>query len=322
MGRWLEERRADVAVLTPVVETGSPQVEWIRAARRRQMPCCVAISSWDSLVTKGGLYLNPDAIAVWNDAQERWARELHDVDAHTVRVVGAYAFDRWYGSAPSRTRAEFARAASFDPEEPYLLYVCSSPFIAPDEERQVVQCIQAIREGPPTLQGLQVVVREHPLAAGRMTAAFERFDGVQVFPDTGTNPVDRASQADYFDSVFHSDAVVGVNTSAFLEAAIINRPVHAHLPQHDADNQLQMAHLASLTTDKGGPVTVSRTATELRASLARIMADSSPWHEANATFAAALAGPGDPGHAADTLADLIEALVSSGSPQTGDAFRA
>ena len=35
------------------------------------------------------------------------------------------------------------------------------------------------------------------------------------------------SKADYFDSVAHADAVVGVNTSALIESAIVDRPALA-----------------------------------------------------------------------------------------------
>jgi hypothetical protein len=40
----------------------------------------------------------------------------------------------------------------------------------------------------------------------------------------GGNPVDDQSRADYFDSLYHSAAVVGLNTSAFIEAGIAQAP--------------------------------------------------------------------------------------------------
>ena len=40
------------------------------------------------------------------------------------------------------------------------------------------------------------------------------------------NPVDTASRADYFDSIYHAAAVVGINTTAQIESAIVGRPVH------------------------------------------------------------------------------------------------
>ena len=34
------------------------------------------------------------------------------------------------------------------------------------------------------------------------------------------------ARADYFDSIYHCDGVVGVNTSAMVESGIIGRPVY------------------------------------------------------------------------------------------------
>ena len=45
----------------------------------------------------------------------------------------------------------------------------------------------------------------------------------------GRNPLNPDAKADYFDSLYHSHAVVGLVTSAFLEAAIVGRPVHTLL---------------------------------------------------------------------------------------------
>ena len=45
----------------------------------------------------------------------------------------------------------------------------------------------------------------------------------------GSNPIDAESRADYFDSMYHAAAVVGLNTSALVEAAIVDRPVFTML---------------------------------------------------------------------------------------------
>ena len=49
------------------------------------------------------------------------------------------------------------------------------------------------------------------------------------FPRRGYNPIDPDNRADFFDSIYHSAAVVGINTSAMIEAAIIGRPVFSML---------------------------------------------------------------------------------------------
>ena len=51
------------------------------------------------------------------------------------------------------------------------------------------------------------------------------FDDVVVWPHGGANPVDESSKNDFYDSLYHSAMVVGINTSAQIEAGIVGRPV-------------------------------------------------------------------------------------------------
>ena len=48
-------------------------------------------------------------------------------------VTGAQAYDHWFAIRPSTTREEFCARVGLPPDRPYLLYLCSSPFIAPRE---------------------------------------------------------------------------------------------------------------------------------------------------------------------------------------------
>ena len=68
------------------------------------------------------------------------------------------------------------------------------------------------------LASTPILVRPHPSRMKEwehIDASAER--DVVVW---GRNPVDAEARTDYFDSLFHSAAVVGLNTSAFLEAGI------------------------------------------------------------------------------------------------------
>ena len=67
-----------------------------------------------------------------------------------------------------------------------------------------------------------------------------------VFPRGGDNPIDPANRADFFDSIYHSAAVVGINTSAMIEAAIIGRPVCSMLAEEFAGTQEGTIHFHHL----------------------------------------------------------------------------
>ena len=97
----------------------------------------------------------------------------------------------------------------------------------------------------------------------------------------GGNPITDETRADYFDSLYYSAAVVGLNTSAFIEAAILNLPVFAVLPLEFRDNQEGTIHFHYLTRVAGGLLRTSRTlgehTTQLAAALSTVM---SPSHRA------------------------------------------
>jgi hypothetical protein len=64
----------------------------------------------------------------------------------------------------------------------------------------------------------------------------------------GANPLDEASRAQYHDSIYHSAAVVGVNTSALIESAIVGRAVYTVLAPEFRDTQEGTLHFHHLVT--------------------------------------------------------------------------
>ena len=94
----------------------------------------LAVASWDNLTNKGLIQICPDRVLVWNALQEREAVEMHGIPAERVRKTGAQLYDHWFEMKPSFSRADFcAHAGGLDPDEPIVLYLCSSSFICRDE---------------------------------------------------------------------------------------------------------------------------------------------------------------------------------------------
>ena len=100
-------QRPDVLLVTPLVEFGSDQIEYVKAARRLGIPTGLCVHSWDNLTTKGLIRVLPDRIFVWNEAQRREAVSLHDAAPDQVIVTGAPVYDQWFDRRPSRSRADF-----------------------------------------------------------------------------------------------------------------------------------------------------------------------------------------------------------------------
>jgi hypothetical protein len=212
----------DLVVITPLVECPS-QHDWLRSAEAAGLPAALAVASWDNLTNKGVMFDRPGRTYVWNEIQRREAVELHGLEAETVAAVGAYPFDHWFEWAPSREREQFCLEVGLDPARPFLLYVCSSGFIAADERPIVASWIEALRVDP-ELAGVGVLVRPHP-TNGAIWAehSLDTFPNVAVWPKVGEDPTDGDRRAGLYDSIHHSAAVVGANTTALIDAAIIGR---------------------------------------------------------------------------------------------------
>jgi hypothetical protein len=249
---FIEEHRPDVVLITPLITLGSSQIDYLRAARSLGIPTALCVWSWDHLSSKALIRELPDRVFVWNDVQKHEATEMHGVPANRVRVTGAQCFDKWFDRTPSRDRETFRRTVGLPLDGPLLVYVCSAPFSGSAPEAPfVVEWIRHVRtHSDPRVRTAPILVRPHP----SRRPEWESVD-VSRFPDVvvwGSDPMDAGARDDYFDTLFHSAAVVGLNTSAFIEAGIVGRPVHALLLPEWYESQIGTVHFRYLLEAGGG----------------------------------------------------------------------
>ena len=247
-------QRPDLLVVTPLLYFGSQQSDYVRAAKARGVPSALCVGSWDHLTTKGLIHEVPDRVVVWNEAQRSEAARFHGVSPERVVVTGAQAYDHWFLAKPSTARGEFASRVGLRPDRPYLLYLCSSPFIAPHEVPFVKRWLAALRSSPHEgLRSVGVLVRPHPQNSEQWRDVDLRELGdVAIWPRGGANPVDSSARAEYYDSMFHSLAVVGVNTSALIESGIVGRMVFSVTDADFAATQEGTLHFQHLKSVNGG----------------------------------------------------------------------
>ena len=281
--RFIEGSRPDVVLITPLIDVGSWQIEYLRSARSLGIPTAMCVWSWDHLSSKALIRECPDRVFVWNETQKREAIELHGVEPDRIVVTGAQCFDQWFDRQPSRDRDTFCRAMGLAPSgveelpanRALLLYVCSAPFLgSPPEAPFVLEWIRRVREaGAPALRDAAILVRPHPSRTREWQGVdVSRFGGVAI---RGGSPVDGASRSDYFDALYHSAAVVGLNTSAFIEAGIVGRPVHTILLPEWYENQRGTLHFRYLLEVSGGLLIAAHDFDEHLRQLAESLAGSS-----------------------------------------------
>jgi hypothetical protein len=250
---FLEARKPDALLLTSLTYARSSQMEQLKAARGLGVRTAACILSWDHLSSKSLLHIPPDLTVVWNEVQRREAVEMHGLEPSRVTVTGAQCYDQWFDRRPSRSRDQFCAALGLDPHRRILLYVCStmSPVPDPLEPVFVREWAQAVRTSRHAdVREAAILVRPHPERLREWkNVSLDDLDQVVVH---GRIPLDSDAKADYFDSLYYSDAVVGLCTSVFLEAAIVGRPVLTLLLPPYRMHQDGMAHFRYLQTVGGG----------------------------------------------------------------------
>ena len=309
---FLREHRPDLLLVTPLIELGSQQVDYVKTARTLGIRSALCVASWDNLTSKGLIRVLPDHVLVWNEAQVREATQFHGVPAGRITVTGAQVFDRWFSMRPTRSREAFCRAVGLDPTRPFLLYVGSSVFIAPDEVPFAQRWLDALRsEGSEQVAGLGVLIRPHPANARQWrTLDLSSTPNAAMWPPIGTDPTSPRFKDDYFDSLYHCAAVVGINTSAQIEASIVGRPVlTVRSPEfaHAQDGTLHFRHLV----DGGGVVQVAASLDEHVRHVQALVDGDAGWVDRARAFVRAFVRPhGLEAPAAPIFAQAVGALAA------------
>ena len=315
----LRAESPDVLLVSPLVAAASEQVDWVKAAHACGLRTAVGVASWDNLTNKGLLRIQPDMVLVWNEAQRREAVEYHDTPAANVSVTGAQLFDRWFDRRVSRDRAAFCRHAGLPDDRPFVLFTGSSVFISRSDAevafvRRWVQTLRASAD--PLVRDVNVLVRPHPYNCQAWeTDPVADLPGVAVYPGRGYSPITAEARADFFDSLSHAAVVVGINTSAMIEAAIVGKPVCSMLAPEFAGTQEGTIHFRHLLPEHGGFLRIAATLDDHVAQLADRLANPAAARDETRRFVASFIRPsGLERPATPVFVDALEALAARPAP--------
>jgi hypothetical protein len=246
---FIRSHAPDVVLITPLIDFGSYQTDYVKSAHALGVPIAFLPFSWDNLTNRGLVRIPTDRVLVWNEHQKHEAITYHDVPADRIVVTGAPRFDEFFAMQPSVPRADFCARAGLDPARPFVLYLCSSHFVAPDEVAFVRRWVEAVRREP-GLQGCGILVRPHPANAEPWEGAALGEANAAIWRE---HPKVQADPA-LFDSLYYCAAVAGLNTSAMIEAGILGKSVHTISTKDFAGGQDQTLHFHYLLAANGGLV--------------------------------------------------------------------
>jgi FkbM family methyltransferase len=263
---FIERHTPDVVVVSPGLHFGTGQADFVKSARAIGVPVWMLLFSWDNLSTKGALHVAPDMMAVWNERQRQEASELHAFPPDRVVVVGAPRFDEFFRLRGVLSRDDFFAPLDMEAARPAVLYVCSSRFVADRELSFIRRWLAALRASAnPLLRRCSLIVRPHPdvtLVEGDPGTEV-RWPGMRGGVGVVQRPFDDPhalvlrtkyqTQQAFYECLHHAAAVVGLNTSAELEAGIAGRPVLTLLADDEAvQGQSSTLHFRYLLREHGG----------------------------------------------------------------------
>jgi hypothetical protein len=307
--RFIQTQQPDVVLLTPIVDFNTAQTDQLKSARALNIPTGVCVASWDNLTNKGLIQIAPDLVTVWNEHQRHEAIDLHRIPAQRVVATGAQIFDEWFVRHPTTTREQFCSRVGLPADRPFVLYTCSSQWIAPHEVPFARRWLQAVRTGMEPLSSAGLLIRPHPQNAAQwQDVDLGEYGAAAIWPRDPSARVDDQSKADFFDSLYHSAAVVGINTSALIEAGIVGRPVFSILDDEYRSSQEGTLHFRYLVEVSGGLLRVAQSLPEHVNQLAAALTAGGDDERARAFVTAFVRPHGIDRPATPILANTIEAL--------------
>jgi len=305
---FIRSHAPDVVLVTPLVDFGSYQTDYIKSAHRIGVPVAFLPFSWDNLTNRGLVRIAPDRAIVWNVHQQREAVRYHGIPEDRIVITGAPRFDEFFAMRPSSSRDAFCARAGLDPSRPLLLYLCSSHFVAPNEVAFVRAWAQAIRRSSdPCTAGASILVRPHPAHVGPWEGAtLDEIEHAAIWTDRTKMQGD----PDLYDALFHSAAAVGLNTSAMIEAGILGKSVYTIQTREFAGGQEQTLHFHYLLARNGGLVEVADGLDDHVRQIAEALANPDATRERTQRFVEAFVRPrGVDRPVAPIVADEIERVA-------------
>lgn len=245
---FLERIKPDIVLVTPYVELDSPQLTWIKASKKLKIRTVYCVHSWDNLTNKGLIQIEPEAITLWNRFQAEELK-MHHIYNSKIFITGAQVYDYWFESKPTKSEDEFKHELGINNFD-YILYTCSSKFIAPDEVSFFSRWLKSFRLLESNkIKNTYVVIRPHPQNCQLWDGVtFDIADKVIIYPRRTPLLYDDTSSSLFYNTLYYAKCVVGINTSVMIESGILGKTVFTILDddfKHSQDGTLHFGYIKS-----------------------------------------------------------------------------
>ena len=320
--REIQQINPDVVLMLPLVNPDSLESEYKRTAKALGITTIYAMSSWDNTSTKGTFHGYPDYSLVWNKPLADELVYLHGHPRETIYLTGTPRFSHLFDGFNSEeyvfSYEELCRQSGLDNNKPYVLYVCSTFLVNSNKKKErdeslvILEVARALEKDPRT-KDLTILVRPHPLNMSYISELIDEGQpNVVVFPVNGEIPDTKEKIKRYNSSIYHSRAVLGVNTTAYLEVAALDRPCITLYFEEFTETQ-QLPHFHHLTD--AGFLETANGPTEAVEVVKKILDGADDLAVQRREFVKNFLKPvGSDKPSDEYFADLIEMLASKNAP--------
>ena len=214
----LKELKPDALIATPVNKRrSSMELEYLKASVYLGIPSVIAVTSWDTITSKGLYHIRPDRFLVWNEVHKAEAISHQNMPEERIKVVGSPTFDHWFLPRQTTPRDEFFKKWGLREEYPMLAYLCSSTLVAGDETLVIRNLRKTLDEAKdPRIRRMQIIIRPYP--ANYDVCENLSIKDTAVVPREGFTADPFLNQQQLYDTIYHSLAFLGINTTAVLDA--------------------------------------------------------------------------------------------------------
>lgn len=226
--RLLDAERPDAVVYSFMIPAG---YEALKEARRRGIPICLMVASWDNPTSKGPMAVVPDRVLVWSEQMRREMTEFHRVPGPCISTTGVLYFDQYFSPQKLQTRAEFCRTMSI-PENCRILHFATGDSAIMKCNGAFIRILHRIVESGELGMPCHLLVRVSPKDLYDLYKEFEGLPNLTVQYPKGKGAVygghrwipEKGEENERASTIKNSDIILSVSSSMVLDASCFDVP--------------------------------------------------------------------------------------------------
>jgi len=222
-------------ILSPLNMAQNTEVNFLKEAKLLNIKISSFILSWDNVYTKGLIHQIPDKIFCWNINQKKYLIKYHLINSSKIKIAGSLFFEKWYIENKKIIK---------NINKNKILYLGSSSNITKNEEEIIIDLINYIIDYK---KNYQLIIRSHPSKIINKKLILSRVRNTNNFKFELNNGIIKNPKS-IFNKYADVSAIVGINTSAFIDFMFLKKPIFSILQKNLYFEQLKSKHLNILFT--------------------------------------------------------------------------